>query len=159
MARPPTPSDGFAPSFGARRARPDFSARPRTIGERRHLIMVGKMGLPIALLALLTIVGVAIGIPILMGPGYAWPILGLGGFAAIAAIVLVLRHRYAEAFLRMVAMSWAPLGLVFLLGYLIGPTDGGSRPDWAVPAVVLGLIGSVASVVAIYAGFAHLRRP
>ena len=94
----------------------------------------------------------------LMEPGYAWPVLALGGFAAIAVILLVLRHRYAEAFLRMVAMFWSPLGLVALLAYLIGPTDGGPRPEWAVPAVVLAVAGSAASVVAIYAGFAHLRR-
>jgi hypothetical protein len=95
----------------------------------------------------------------MIGLAYAWPMLALGGFAAIATSLLVLRHRYAEAFLRMVAMFWSPLGLVFLFAYLIGPTEGNSRPDWALPAVVLGLTASVASVVAIYAGFAHLRRP
>jgi hypothetical protein len=115
------------------------------------------MALVIALLALLTIVGVAIGIPILMGPGYGWPILGLGGFAAIAAIVLVLRHRYAEPFLRMVVMFQGPLGPIVLLAFLLAPRDG-PRPEWAVPAVILGLAGSVASIVAIYAGFAHLRQ-
>ncbi|HTE67018.1 MAG TPA: hypothetical protein VK736_12280, partial [Candidatus Binatia bacterium] len=72
------------------------------------------MALVIAVLALLTIVGMAIGIPMLMGPGFGWPLLALGAFAAIAALLLLLRHRYAEAFLRMVAMTWSPLGPVFL---------------------------------------------
>ena len=116
------------------------------------------MALLIALLALLTIIGVAFSIPMLMELAFAWPILGLGGFAALAAILLVLRHRHAEPSLRMVAMFWGPLGPVALLAYLIGPPDGGSRPEWAVPAVALALTASVASVVAIYAGFAHLRQ-
>jgi hypothetical protein len=115
------------------------------------------MALPLALLALLTIVAVAIGVPMLMEPGYAWPVLALGGFAVIAAILLMLRHRYAEPFLRMVAMFWSPLGPVFLLAFLLGPTDG-PRPDWAVPAVGLALTGSAASIVALFAGFGHLRR-
>lgn len=115
------------------------------------------MALGIALLALLTIVGVAIRIPMLMGPEFGWPLLALGGFAAIAAILLVLRHPYAEAFLRMVAMFWSPLGPVFLLAFLLSPTDG-SRPEWAVTAVGMALAGSAASVAALYAGFAHLRQ-
>lgn len=116
------------------------------------------MALLIALLALFTIVGVAVSIAVLISLGFTWPILGLGGFAALAAVLLVLRNRYAEPFRRMVAMWWSPLSLVLLLAYLIGPTDGGSRPEWAVLAVVLALTASVARVVAIYAGFAHLRQ-
>ena len=116
------------------------------------------MALLFALLALLTIVGVAVSITLLTSLGFAWPILGLGAFAILAATLLVLRHRYAEPFLRMVATVWSPLGLVALLAYLVGPNEGRSRPDWAEAVLALALTASVASVVAIYAGFAHLRR-
>lgn len=114
------------------------------------------MAFSIALLALGTIVGVAVGIAMLMGLAYAWSVLGLGGFAALAAVLLVLRHRYAEPSLRMVAMLWSPLGLVFLLAFLFGWADGTS-PAWAVPALVLALAGSAASILALYSGFAYLR--
>lgn len=116
------------------------------------------MALLIALLALLTIIGAAVSIALLTTLDFAWPVLALGGFALLAAILLVLRHRHAEPFLRMVAMVWSPLGLVVLLAYFVGPTDGRSRPEWAEAVLALAFTASVASVVAIYAGFAHLRQ-
>lgn len=115
------------------------------------------MALPITLLALLLIIVVALWMTNLMSFSLGWPLLGLAGFAVVAAILLVLRHRYAEAFLRLTAMSWSPLGPVLLLAVLLGPRDA-SPPEWAVPAVGLAFAASAASVVAIYAGFAHLRQ-
>jgi len=87
-----------------------------------------EMALPIALLALFVIIVVAVSMTALMGLSYRWSLLGLAGFAVVAAILLLLRHRYAEAFLRLVAMAWSPLGPVLLLAVLLGPTDG-SLPE------------------------------
>jgi len=115
------------------------------------------MALPTSLLALLVIIAVALSMTMLIGISYSWPLLGLAGFAVVAAILLVLGHRYAEPFLRLVAMSWSPLGPVLLLAVVLAPRDA-SPPDWTVPALALAFAASAASIVAIYAGFAHLRQ-
>jgi hypothetical protein len=115
------------------------------------------MALLISLLALLVIIAVAVSMTALMGSSYTWPLLGLAGFAVAAAILLVLRHRHAEGFLRLVAMFWSPLGPVLLLAVVLGPRDA-SPPEWAVPALALAFAASAASIVALYAGFAHLRQ-
>jgi hypothetical protein len=115
------------------------------------------MALPNSLLALLVIIAVALSMTMLMGISYSWPLLGLAGFAVAAAILLVLRHRHAEAFLRLTAMCWSPLGPSLLLAIILAP-KGGPAVDWAVSAMTLAFAAGVASIVALYAGFAHLRR-
>ena len=114
------------------------------------------MALPITLLALLVIIGVALALTALMGIAAGWSLLGLAGFAVAAGILLVLRHRHAAAFLRLVAICWSPLGPVLLIALLLRPRDS-SLAAWAAPAVGLVFAAGVASVVAIYAGFAYLR--
>ena len=87
---------------------------------------------------------------------FAWPLVGLAAFPVAAGVLLVLRHRYAEGLLYVVAATLAATGPVLLLTVIYAATFR-SLPDWAVPAVVGGFVVSLASIVALSAGRRHLR--
>jgi len=109
-----------------------------------------------AVLALVLILAAASSIAGLQGVAFAWPVLGLAAFPAAASVLLVLRHGYAEAFLRLTAMCWTPLGPAYLLAAILGPTDA-SLPDWAFPATVAAFVAGATSIVGLWAGSRHLR--
>ncbi|HEX2141814.1 MAG TPA: hypothetical protein VHK28_05985 [Candidatus Limnocylindria bacterium] len=114
------------------------------------------MWLLLSLTALLVIVASAIFMVGLQGITLGWPLLGLAALPVLAAVLLVLRHAYAEAFLRMTAVFWAPLLIAYLFGILLGGADG-PRPEWALIAGLVVLVAGAASVVALVAGHRHLR--
>ena len=69
--------------------------------------------------------------------GYGSPNL-LGLFPVLAAVLLVIRHRHAEAFLRLTAMFFTPFPLVVLLPILLG-LAAEPLPEWVVPVAGLAL--------------------
>ena len=114
------------------------------------------MPLLISLAALLTVAAAAIGIVALESSPAGWPFLLLGLQPVLTAGLMVTRHRYAEGFVRMTAMVWAPVPFLVLLPILLGLAVE-PLPDWAMPTLVLGTIAGVAGVVALVAGTRFLR--
>ena len=106
--------------------------------------------------ALLTVALAVLAIVTLESSPAGWPLLVLGLFPVLAAVLVVRRHRYAEGFLRMTASLFVPLGSFVLLPILFGLAVD-PLPPWALPTLVLGLLAGLASIVALAAGIRFLR--
>ena len=104
----------------------------------------------------MTVAAAVLAIVALESSPVGWPLLVLGLVPVLAAVLLVRRHRSAEAFLRITAMLFVPLGSFVLLPILFGLAVD-PLPTWALPTLVLGLLAGLASIVALAAGTRFLR--